>query len=374
MSKFSGRIFTFLIFPIGVILIDLIPPPNAFTFRQWEALQFNYPYFSHSSFYPGQTITMTEVGDLGRHTSYQIEKLTTWQTDKLGFRNNVYIPNPDVLLIGDSFFAGSSLTQDSTIGNTLQRKLDSINIPDIDKVYNISPVSFEKFDFFLKSQLLGKPRIIIFSMVERSIRSLKKYTYPEKLSVKERILNEVIKIIPYQIPMYFDRLVKFNFLRFVSVKINPIELINYFKKTATKDVDVDRYEPKMLFLRNLETGNSFSDTVSTETVETLVSCQSYCDKMGIKLIFLPIPDKETVYYERTTQMNAQPSYLLKLDSAMQKNNIISLNTLNIYNAAKRFEPGKKLYLYDDTHWSPYGVNILANELLKEIIYVSHKNN
>ena len=66
---------------------------------------------------------MLAVGDLCHHTEFEIEKDIRWKTDKIEYRNDSFVNKADVLLIGDSFFIGTSLSQDSTITNILREKL-----------------------------------------------------------------------------------------------------------------------------------------------------------------------------------------------------------------------------------------------------------
>ncbi len=359
MKKFCKVLFLFLIFPLTIVLVDLISPLNAFTFRQWEALRYSNTYLTDGYFYPLQTITMDEVGDLGRHTPYEVRKHTTWKTDELGFRNEKYVINPDILLIGDSFFAGASLTQDSTIGSLLQNKVDSTYQNHLHKVYNISINGFNKFENLLNAKKIYKPKIIIFSIAERSINSLPDFHPSEKITAKQAFRNRIINWLPYQVSVYSDRLAKQSFLRYLSEKFRHIELNNNFwKKTSPKE------EKGMLFRDSANLKMYRQTIVSNSSIHALLTYQNYCNEMGIKFIFVPIPDKETLYYEKVSPAIPQSTFLVKLDSLLHKNNVLSINLFSLFNERKKMDPATILYQYDDTHWNGNAVNILADELIK----------
>lgn len=365
MTKFCKVLSLFLIVPLLIVLIDIFSPFNAFTFRQWEALRFNNISLTYGYFYPLQTITMYEVGDLGRHTPYEVKKLTTWKTDELGYRNDQYVYSPDVLLIGDSFFAGASLTQDSTVGDLLQNKLDSVYNNHLHKVYNISINGFEKFEYLLKAKKLSKPKVIVFSIVERSVNSLPEFQSDESISVKQKIKNYIINKLPYQVPVFIDRLAKQSFLRYLNVKINHLEPAGLFIKQNGV-----RAEKKMLFRDSSNLKIFRAEVVTSGSINALLSYQKYCKANGIKFIFVPIPDKETIYYDKVSLNNTQSDYLLRLDSALKKNDISSVNVFNLFNEKKMTDPATVLYQYDDTHWNSNAVNIVTDALIQKLVKIN----
>ena len=96
-------------------------------------------------------------------------------------------------------------------------------------------------------------------------------------------------------------------------------------------------------------------------IESLKSYKYYCDSLGIVFVFLPCPDKESVYFE-FVPFSKQSSTLLTLDSILCENNINTINSLAIFNKNKK---KSLLYNYDDTHWSAAGVSLIAPEILKK---------
>ena len=104
MKRFIIKILIFSL-PIISLGFEGFLPLSTFTFRPFEAL-----LFIHSKtgmpFYPNHYIQMQSEGDLCQDTKNAIKKEEEWITDEIGYRNNKFINDPDVLLIGDSFLVG----------------------------------------------------------------------------------------------------------------------------------------------------------------------------------------------------------------------------------------------------------------------------
>lgn len=92
-------------------------------------------------------------------------------------------------------------------------------------------------------------------------------------------------------------------------------------------------------------------------MENIVSYKKYCDSIGVEFLFLPIPNKETVYY-KNVPFETQPDYLFKIDSILNYRKVESINSLKIFNDSKKY-----VYHKDDTHWNYEGVNLIANEIV-----------
>ena len=84
------------------------------------------------------------------------------------------------------------------------------------------------------------------------------------------------------------------------------------------------------------------------------------NKKGVRLIALPAPDKYDIYYEYTTNKAkfTRPLFFEHLNSMPKK--YIYVDSKQILSNAIRKE--KDIYFYDDTHWSPIGSRLIAEEL------------
>lgn len=315
--------------------IEVFLPLSTFTFRPYEAL-----LYTHSGigmpFYPDNRLRMNSVGDLCSGTRNSIKKDELWITDALGFRNDQLITDPDVVLIGDSFVLGSGLTQDSTITNLLTKKFNNTL-----KFYNLAPASLAEFNALYQNKTLRKPSLMIFSMGEIDEFAV---NYDKTRNYK---LYKNTKIS--ELKNKATRLYSINFImsRIFNRRVHGIP---------------GDTNSKMFFLSGK---NLYSNLVEIKmAVETIQVYKDYCDSLGIDFIFLPIPSKESVYYEDVT-LSQQPDYIFNLIKELKSRNITAINSLEVFNEFRK-ENNKLLYHIDDTHWNSLGINLIANKVVEEI--------
>jgi hypothetical protein len=341
----------FGLFILPLIIIPIIEtfflPVNFFNYRTWEALAFmNKNYKSEGPFYPNYQIEMDEEGDLAFHTPQAILKKTQWITDEIGYRNNQFIQNPDILLIGDSFFAGSSLDQSETLNNQLQSKLDSTV-----SIYTMAPASFKDFHSLYSRSIIHKPKTIIYSIVERNTPEIFGSNNQNKETIQAININHSGFI--NSIKSYSDRFTRLFFKEWLFAKIHN-------KKGPGISSNIN---PSMYFMKGKESNNK-NEADLINTVNAIKSYKLFCDKNGIEFIFIPMPNKETVYYD-LVPFEEQPNYLFKLDSAMQVHGIKTINPLKIYNEERKTS-SELLYKLDDTHWTSKAVNCISKEIISII--------
>jgi len=343
----------FFAIPLAIIGIAeaFVLPPNFFTHRSWEALIYKNPVPHMGAFYPNMHTTMSEQGDLGFNTRYGVTKQQVqWITDQLGFRNDSFIEDPDVLFIGDSFIAGIALSQEETISNRLAAALDKKV-----KVYNMAPSSFANFNFFYKSNIVKKPRIIIFSCVERSMPSL--LTVEQEGNDRRlKYLRSINKTFSFNgVNSYIDRLFAFNTLKWAAAKINHRAGRGYQSPA----------DSSVIFLEG-KTAKRFGRVEANAVAATILSYKRYCDTLGIQFIFMPMPNKETVYYN-LVPFAEQPSFLFQLDSILHQSGVATINTLGIYNRTNN--ASCTLYTKDDTHWNENATKIIAAALATDPVMI-----
>jgi len=346
MRKFIRNIILFSLVPLLVIITDLFLPYNFFTYRISEAIAFKYTQLANGIYYPNRKMEMTEQGDLGYYTKYAIEKKIVWKTDQLGFRNDHYIKSPDIVLIGDSFFAGIALSQEETVVNQVRQKLN--DSADSSTVYNIAPGSFDRFDALLKKGLLKKPKLVVYSIVERNIPELsvsKPISFPET----SNLFYSLFQYLPGNAAITTDQVLKMDYIEYCKARISDQ------KGSGIPSPN----NPKMLFFRGKDAEINTADSTLFNAIKVISRYKSYCDSLGVAFLFVPIPNKETVYFEMVP-FNHQPSFLFRLDSLCNAVHISTIQTLNLFNEAKK--RGILLYHYDDTHWNASGASLVAAEI------------
>ena len=318
---------------MAVVCLEGFLPLSLFTHRPWEALLYRHAGVG-MPFYPNQSLQMLSTGDLRHHTSGTIEKNERWVTDPRGYRNDHFIEKADILLVGDSFMAGATITQDSTLSNTLMRKYhDSV------KVYNMAPASFADFVTLLEKGVIKKPRLLIFSVVEGTV--------PKPINARSDN-GQVYESTPLSV--LEDRITRLYALNYLKARL--------FNRHGRGIPGADSSD---MFFLNRENQRDDKATID-RIVRTMAEYQAYCQAAGIAFLFMPMPNKETVYFEQVP-LPQQPDYLFRLDSKLRSKTVATLNALAVFNRYRQHS-NKLLYHLDDSHWNATGVNVIADELVK----------
>lgn len=346
MNKFLKKLICFIVIPISILWIVefFCLPINYFAHRNWEALLLESKLPLYGSWYPNVDVQSVEEGDLAYYTQFAIDKKVLWKTDKLGFRNETVINTPDILVIGDSFIAGSSLSQEQTFTNQLSKEFHGKF-----EIYNIAPCSFSYWVRLMEQGTIKKPKYLIFSIVERYVPEVFVPTKNNYDSSRERVKHQIREI---GLAPVVDRLTRFYSLKWLAARIRN-------NRGTGIQSEINK---KMFFLQGKSVeGRNEADI--HKTVEAIVSYKKYCDSIGVAFLFLPIPNKETVYYD-LVPLPHQPSFLFKVDALLKQKGVSTVNTLAIYNKSKQFN--KFLYQLDDTHWNAYGVHIVVKTVKEKL--------
>ena len=354
MKSFIYRTLFFIIIILLSLSLELIFPVNKFTFRPWEALSFYNPILGHGRpFYPNTSLTMFSVGDLKHNTPYEVKREEKWKTDKLGFRNNTYIYSPEILFIGDSFIAGSGVSQDSTITNLMNDKLGNKFL-----VYNMAPANFNDFLRLRNRNLIGKPKIIIFSKLESFI-----YQLPH-----HQINFNIVNRSNNYLTNFFDSIILSDnhFFTFLD-RFSRMYSLNYLAQNLgfIKNVNPRGINNKNMFYPSIPENNSTRVENISSIIESINGYKKYCDSVGIKFLFLPIPNKNTIYYN-DYGYRKQPDFLLKLLKEANNHNLQFINVQEIFSVYTKLNPNNYLYQFDDTHWNSNGINLLVDSIIKKI--------
>lgn len=349
MKSLFLKIVIFLSPIISLGVVEALLPITYFTTRHFEAVSFKSKVPHQFNFYPNIESEIDAVGDLCHHTDKAIVKKEIWKSDSIGFRNNYFIKKPDILFIGDSFIQGSSLNQNQTISNQLKKELKKEFNNNL-TVYNIAPVSFSELDCLLKKNILEKPKLIIFSIVERNLaKPISVYNDKKESFFK----NSIIQLFEKQgINVYLDKAFKQFFRNWLSARI---------QNSKGKGIPAVG-DTSMFFLNGIN--QEYLEVDFQTNFEQIQSYKKYCDSLNIDFLFLPMPNKETVYYE-LVPFKQQPSNLLNLDSLLKTKNISTINTLQIYNEYRKTHKDL-LYHLDDTHWNANAVQLISKIIAKKL--------
>lgn len=361
LAIFSLPILTFVFY---VAYDVLILPVDYYTFRAWEALRVyeNGPILS-GPFYPNMHLTKTEFGDLSGLTKSPVPKNVEWFTDRYGFRKKETEDEKyKVVIIGDSAIAGSALTQDNIFSEVLEDKLG----------VNVYPYAPADINDFLDDERLRKnpPDLVIIESVEKVVLHLSEIT-PEDQKIKKGI------VLPYsfvtRLAILLDRLKKQAFVNYLYARLEelPKLLMNQkLNSLARQEFRSENFgsdkRQEMVFYSAPE--EYFKDWDETHIKRVIFSLKQYQDKFKMtdtKLVFMPIPNKENIYWRQVTG-GKKISNLKRLIEAAQKAGIPTVDLWTVYNNLYNQNPDKLLYHTDDSHWNIYGVEVAADEMVKKL--------
>ena len=341
-----------IVLVLCVFFIELvILPINLFTFRTWEAISVNkLGIILSGPFYPNRECEMLEKGDLGHRTKYAEKKLCKWATDQYGYRkSNSSNSNPEIVIIGDSFAAGSGLTQDDILSEILEGMLDM-------GVYSLAPADVNTF-FNDKRFLKKPPKIVIFEIIERSIQHLPnvRKIHKSTFSIWKYKFKEILRTKFQNIMVLLDRSTKNIIPKYFISRMKAQKVLCYYKAKT--------HDP-MLFFQGLAANKDVPEEKLKNVVEIIKSYNKAFKKIGSRFIFLPIPNKENTYCDYLP-VKAKPMFLKTLISELEKDGIEVIDTQSLFD----YEYNRNnvmLYHNDDTHWNAKGVKVTA-ELIKEQI-------
>jgi hypothetical protein len=353
-SSYPTKYILFFLPFIAAICLELfILPVHHFTFRVWESLAVKRSFgILKGQFYPNMDLRKQEEGDLAYYTRCAVKKDVQWITDKYGYRkSNATIKKHPIVIVGDSNIAGSSLSQEELLSEILEKNLRQ----------SVYPLASERLRAVFQHNLLKKnlPEIVILASIERDIPEGLSPLKPRDFITPSRFdrLAEDMRFNPVvqQIAVVIDRIFKGNMLNYLRARINgsgPSQR----RVPAGKDCPIFFLQGAAI---NADSPRSRVDTA----VERINKYDDFLKKRGIRLIFLPIPNKETIHYQQLK--TKKPDFLERLTGRLEELNIEVINTQKAFDDFYQ-KTGSMLYQGDDSHWNALGVRITADLLEKQI--------
>jgi len=329
-------------------------------FRPWEILKDE----EGQRFASNQQIVMEEIGDLGRLSwvrSLQVPHQVVFTTDRWGQRNPIEIEHPRVVVLGDSYVAGASVSDRETLTIAMSRELR-------EPIYNFTVQSIDVPWFFLQDSHFAQfsPEIVIWAPVARLIRPRPLF-FPDDAddppSHGEAALHW-IRGVGAGLERFEERLNRDNGLtHWARYLFNGLQH-RWFGNPNL----IDTPEGPVLALNLDEQGlTSSAEEREVEPVIAMVRAFSeFLAEQGIRLIYCPLPESGTIYPElfprEAREALAVPSFLDRLiaESRTQGIHVIDLRPI--------FRVNKSPYLYqpDDSHWNPRGIALAAGALAEAV--------
>lgn len=281
----------------------------------------------------------------GKEHPIAVPKSVIFITDNYGFRNTQQGDKEyDIVIIGDSMTVGSSLTQTDTLSEILARRTNQT-------IYNYAPASPTQFLADSRFQT-SPPHTVIFQVVERNL-------------LTNFCLQTLNATIPTPIPNTLIQSLKIFLDNAVR---NPSYLQAYITGNFTpNDMLLANSEGMVFFDQSISAPDHSSASIE-QLIESLKRCEEWFSDRGINFIFLPVPDKENVFFDQIPAEARPPisdsersELFANIIAAARTNEIDTVDLLTAYLQAR--ETGMIPYQLDDTHWNPTGVAIAVEQIL-----------
>jgi alginate O-acetyltransferase complex protein AlgJ len=361
LRRFVIKFLIFLMPFAAAIAVELfVLPIDFFTFRIWEALKIDYLKNTlPGNFYPRMKVSRIEEGDLSYRTPFAIKRVAEWQTDRYGYRNRDSAGPWKIAVIGDSNTIGTGLTQKDILSEVLGDMLGTT-------VYAFAPASLNAF-FKERRFVEHLPDIVIMATIEREIPLLPRLkpelAYPtaaERLLINARCTIKESRVLQ-ALAVPIDRAIKSNAL-------------NYSRAALRRAVSTPRPWPpekqgnRMGLCVRFYIGDTANNDIPRELFDGAVRNLKSYDKLlrekGVRFIFLPIPNKENIYYDLLPSKK-KPVFMRQMIEALKRENIEVMDTQTAFEKVNR-ETNAFVFQPDDTHWGRAGVRTAARLLAEAI--------
>lgn len=319
-------------------------------FRPWERL-----YDAEARrFLAEHKIEMREIGDLGYKTwnrDLQKPRETRFSTDRWGYRNPTEITAPEVLVIGDSYVAGSGLSDDETVS---VRLAEHLGVP----VYNFAGQALNAPAFFMREARFveHRPKVVIWAPVARGIAArplLYRDSEPPAPSLRESIAE-----LGQSISSWIERINRDN------------GLVREARFAVQGWIGEWTENPRLRRLPNGEEVLALSlleqNLLATpeqrnvdHCIEMVAAFAQILERVGVRFVFSPIPESGSIYPELfdASERGALPrdDFLDRLITGVEARGVEVVDLKSVYQRSS--EP--YLYLPDDSHWNARAADLAA---------------
>jgi hypothetical protein len=158
-----------------------------------------------------------------------------------------------------------------------------------------------------------------------------------------------------KIAIVLDRILKGNMLQYLRARINGKEPSINQPSTAMSC--------PTFFLQGPNVNQNASMRQIEPIAKILKESSDVLSKKGIRFIFFPIPNKETIYFD--CLKTNKPDFIERLVRKLRELNVEVVDTQAAFEEAYQ-KRSILLYHLDDDHWNADGVRLAADLLEKQI--------
>ena len=133
------------------------------------------------------------------------------------------------------------------------------------------------------------------------------------------------------------------------------------------------YRPSVRYVTDRQTGRPESE--STDPLPAIKSFRNQLQARGIRLLVVPVPNKECVYPEMLAKRAEDAGVFVcertrRLLDQLEQCGIEYVDLFEAFRRAKMEESrpdSRRLYLAQDTHWSPDGARVAAGAVARQVL-------
>jgi len=155
-------------------------------------------------------------------------------------------------------------------------------------------------------------------------------------------------------------------------RVSKMIMLHYFRASLRRGISAPKHlgpEPissqygPIYFIQGRRANEDVSQEKLDKAIQVIRSYNDAVKSRGIRFIFLPIPNKENIFYEHL--QTKRPVFLQQLISELKSHGIETIDTQKAFEEAFR-KNQVLLYHTDDTHWNPKGVQLIADLTIRLI--------
>ncbi len=319
-------------------------------FRPWERI---YDVEARH-FAPGRQIEMNEIGDLGYKTwnrGLQAQRETRFSTDRWGYRNPSDIVAPEVVVIGDSYVAGSGLSDEETVSVRLAERLGA-------PVYNFAGEVLNAPALFMRDPrfVAQRPGVVIWAPVARGISA--QPLFFKESEPRPRSLGEWLSDSSQVISAAVERVNRDNGL-VREARFAVQGLVGRWRETprVRQLANGDTVLALSLWEQNLLATPEQRNVA--HCIEMVTTFSQILERVGVRFVFSPVPESGTIYPEifDAAERSRLPrdAFLDQLIAGVRARGVEVVDLKEVYLRS----PTPYLYLPDDSHWNARAADLAA---------------
>lgn len=270
----------------------------------------------------------------------------------------------DVITIGDSFSEQDSLGYNSFMGNKGLKVLHIDNF-----ISGSNPI--QTLVRLLNSNLFNyiSADYIVLQSVERYFNTRNNeidFDLTININWLSNQINRHIRSIPkYDLQFFSDATLKIPITN-IQYIFQPKPKFSKTYKYPSISNDLFSNEPnELLFYQGDMNMKIKNDSLNIlQSIEVIEAINFKAANSSMKLIMLVSPDKYDLYFNHIKNNKSLTKPLFFYFYEQTEKNYINVDSYKILN--KKLESERDIYFYDDTHWSPKGAEIIADEIFEII--------